>query len=280
MISRLGCLLALAISVQSATATLIDLSLDELMNLEVTLVSRRPQLLTQTPAAITMLTGDELRQLGVRSLPDALRLVPGFQVGQVDANKWVVTSRGIAGLFANKLLVLVDGRSVYTPLFSGVFWESQDVFMEDVERLEVIRGPGGTLWGANAVNGIVNVVTKPAGDTARNFVEIGAGTTRRQVALRHMRQISGGNLRVDVERIQHGRTTSAGDLPIRDDWRMHRAGFRADIQTASSDQFTLLGTARSGAVGQSLTYVAQPVPPAAMTRYFDVDLFAANLLGH
>ncbi|MBT3342694.1 MAG: TonB-dependent receptor [Gemmatimonadetes bacterium] len=280
MIPRLGWVLAILMcGVRPADAALIDLSLDELMDLEVTLVSRRPQLLAETPAAVIVLTGDELRRAGVRSLPDALRLVPGFQVGQVDANKWVVTSRGFAGLFANKLLVLVDGRSVYTPLFSGVFWESQGVFMEDVERLEVIRGPGGALWGANAVNGIVNVITKPAGDTAQTFVEMGAGNERRQVAFRHGRQIRGGNLRIDAERIDRSRTTGAGDLPVRDDWRMHRVGFRADFETDTGHELTFLGSARGGSVGQSVTYVAQPVPALATTQYFDADLFAVDLLG-
>ncbi len=184
--------LLLSISIADAKTGLANLSLDELMDLEVTLLSRRPQRVTETPAALAILTGDELRRIGVHSLPDALRLAPGFQVGQVDANKWVVASRGFAGLFANKLLVLVDGRSVYTPLFSGVFWESQGVLMEDVERLEIIRGPGGSLWGANAVNGIVNVVTRPAATTPETFVHLGAGSERRQLALRHGRPIPGG----------------------------------------------------------------------------------------
>ncbi len=153
--------LLLSISIADAKTGLANLSLDELMDLEVTLLSRRPQRVTETPAALAILTGDELRRIGVHSLPDALRLAPGFQVGQVDAHKWVVASRGFAGLFANKLLV-------------------------------IIRGPGGSLWGANTVNGIVNVVTRPAATTPETFVHLGAGSERRQLALRHGRPIPGG----------------------------------------------------------------------------------------
>lgn len=275
----LAVLLSLLCLSLPASAGLADLSLDELMNLEVTLVSRRPQPVTETPAALAVLTGDELRRFGVRSIPDALRLAPGFQVGQIDANKWVVTARGFAGLFANKLLVLVDGRSVYTPLFSGVFWESQGVLMEDVDRLEVIRGPGGTLWGANAVNGIVNVVTRPATETTRTFVEIGVGTERQQLAARYGRQIRGGAVRIDVERTATRRSAPAGRLPVHDDWRMQRVGFRADLDRNGTDFLTLLGNIRGGTVGQSVTFVAQPVPAVATTHYTDADVVALDLLG-
>ncbi|MEE3263732.1 MAG: TonB-dependent receptor plug domain-containing protein [Candidatus Latescibacterota bacterium] len=271
--------LLLSISIADAKTGLANLSLDELMDLEVTLLSRRPQRVTETPAALAILTGDELRRIGVHSLPDALRLAPGFQVGQVDANKWVVASRGFAGLFANKLLVLVDGRSVYTPLFSGVFWESQGVLMEDVERLEIIRGPGGSLWGANAVNGIVNVVTRPAATTPETFVHLGAGSERRQLALRHGRPIPGGGLRFDAERMDRGRSAAAGDKPVRDDWHMQRVGFRADVERGPADHLTLLGNVRGGSVGQSVTFVMQASPAVARTQYFDADLLALDVLG-
>jgi len=124
------------------TDDLAHMSLEELMDIEVSLQSRKPRPISESAASVAVITADDLRRSGVRSLPEALRLVPGLQVGVVDANKWNVTARGFSGLFANKLLVLIDGRSVYTPLFSGVFWESQDVLFEDVERIEIIRGPG------------------------------------------------------------------------------------------------------------------------------------------
>ncbi|MBT5059233.1 MAG: TonB-dependent receptor [Gemmatimonadetes bacterium] len=275
----LTAILLLTHCVSEAKTGLADLSLDELMDLEVTLVSRRPQRVTETPAALAIITGDELRRLGVKSLPDALRLAPGFQVGQVDANKWVVASRGFAGLFANKLLVLVDGRSVYTPLFSGVFWESQGVLMEDVERLEIIRGPGGSMWGANAVNGIVNVVTREAATTPETFVHVGAGSERRQLAVRHGRPIPGGGLRIDAERIDIGRSAAAGDKPVRDDWQMQRVGLRADVDRGASDHLTVLGNVRGGSVGQSVTFVMQALPAVASTKYSDADLLSYDVLG-
>ena len=143
--NRLAFFLASAICTAGAdeiskNASLGELSIEELMDVEVTLASRRPERLAETAAASYVLTGEELDRLGIRSLPDALRLVPGMQVGRVDANKWVVSARGFPGLFANKLLVLIDGRTVFTPLVSGVFWESQDIVFDDVEHIEIIRG--------------------------------------------------------------------------------------------------------------------------------------------
>ena len=155
---------------------LADLSLEELMNIKVTLASRHPEKISQVPAAIHAFTGDDLRRIGGRTLPEALRLVPGMHVGRVDANKWAFTRRGFNNLFANKLLVLIDGRSVYTPAFSGVFWETQDLVLADVERIEVIRGPGGSLWGANTVNGIINIVSQPAALTTGTYAQVGSGT--------------------------------------------------------------------------------------------------------
>ena len=175
---RIGVFLTLLIAANSTGADQIDLthlSIEQLMEVEVELASRKPQRISDIAAAISVLTDEDLQHSAARTIPDALRVVPGLQVASVDANKWVVTARGFAGLFANKLLVQIDGRSVYTPLFSGVFWESQDVILADVDRIEVIRGPGGTMWGANAVNGIVNVVTKSAAETPGLLLEVGAG---------------------------------------------------------------------------------------------------------
>ena len=149
-------------SIGASGVDLTELSLEELMNVEVITVSRRDQGLFETPAAIHVITREDIRRSGVRSIPEALRSVPGLFVGRVDANKWAISARGFAGLFSNKLLVLIDSRSVYSPLFSGVFWEAQDVVLEDVDRIEVIRGSGGALWGANAVNGIINIITRNA----------------------------------------------------------------------------------------------------------------------
>nr|HID58423.1 TonB-dependent receptor [Desulfobacterales bacterium] len=144
---------------------LTEMSIEALMDIEVTSVSKKAQKLSESAAAIFAMTSEDIRRSGVTNIADALRMVPGLHVGRIDSSKWAVSSRGFNGRFANKLLVLIDGRSVYTPSFSGVYWEVQDTLLEDVERIEVIRGPGAALWGANAVNGVINIITKKAADT-------------------------------------------------------------------------------------------------------------------
>ena len=150
-----------------AAQDLAQLSLEELMMVEVSTVGKRSQTLSETPAAIYVLTQEEIRRSGATSIPEALRRVPGLNVAQLNSNQWAISARGFNGLFANKVLVLIDGRNVYSPLFAGVNWDVQDMLLEDVERIEVIRGPGATLWGANATNGVINIITKRAEDTPR-----------------------------------------------------------------------------------------------------------------
>lgn len=140
-------------------AVLADLALEDLARLDVATVSRKTQKLSETPAAVTVLTAEDIRRSGARSIPEALREVPGVSVAQIGANRWAVGVRMAEGRFSNKLLVQIDGRSIYNPLFSGVFWEAIDLPMEDIERIEVVRGPGASLWGANAVTGVINIVT-------------------------------------------------------------------------------------------------------------------------
>ena len=145
---------------ESIDSHLLDFSIEELMNIEVTTVSRRSQKLTEVAAAIFVITQDDIRRSGATSIPDALRMAPGVQVERVSTDKWAISIRGFNGIYANKLQVLMDGRSVYNPLFAGVLWEQQDTLMADIERIEVIRGPAATTWGANAVNGVINIITK------------------------------------------------------------------------------------------------------------------------
>ena len=151
------------------------ISLEDLMNLRVTSVSKREQKLAGAPAAIFVITQEDIAHSGARNVPDALRLAPGLEVARIDENKWAIAARGFNGRFTNKLLVLIDGRSVYTPLFSGVYWNVQDVLLEDVDRIEVIRGPGATLWGANAVNGVINIITKGASATQGGLAQPATG---------------------------------------------------------------------------------------------------------
>ncbi|MCK5323839.1 MAG: TonB-dependent receptor plug domain-containing protein, partial [Desulfobulbaceae bacterium] len=208
-----------------------ELSLEELMNIEITSVSKKPEKLADAAAAVFVVTREDIRRSGVTSIPEALRMAPGINVARIDSNKWAVTSRGFNGRFANKLLVLIDGRSVYTPSFSGVHWEVIDIFLEDVDRIEVIRGPGATLWGANAVNGVINIITKHAADTQGGLIAMGAGTEERG--------FGGVRYGTDMGETTYGRfyakgfkrdefvhNTTGDDAG--DDWDMLRGGFRLD----------------------------------------------------
>ena len=152
------------------------LPLESLLERRVTSVSKKAQPVTDAAAAVFVITREDIRRSGVTSIADALRMVPGVQVARIDSNKWAVSSRGFNGRFANKLLVLMDGRSLYTPFFIGVYWEVQDTVLEDIDRIEVIRGPGAALWGANAVNGVINIITKSAEMTTGGLVTGGGGT--------------------------------------------------------------------------------------------------------
>jgi iron complex outermembrane receptor protein len=165
-----------------------DLSIEELANIDITSVSRRPERLQDAPASVFVITADDIRRAGVRSLPEALRLAPNLQVARSSNANYFISARGMNGTSsspANKLLVMIDGRSVYTPLFSGVFWDEPDMMLEDVERIEVISGPGGTLWGVNAVNGVINITTRHADDTRGDLAVLRADEDGAQLAFRH-----------------------------------------------------------------------------------------------
>ena len=151
-------------------------SLEQLINAEVTTASRMPEKRSRVPAAVYVISQEDIRRSGATSIPEALRLAPGIQVSRIDSSKWAIGIRGFASRLARAMLVLIDGRSVYSPLFAGTYWEVQDTLLEDVDRIEVILGPGGTLWGANAVNGIINIITKEAKDTQGTLVTAGGGS--------------------------------------------------------------------------------------------------------
>src|ERR1700691_1981921 len=168
--------LLLSISSFAQKQDLSQLSLEDLMNTEVTSVSKKEQSLSRTASAIFVISSENIRRSGATNIPDLLRMVPGMDVAQINANTWAVSSRGLNGCFSNELLVLLDGRNVYLPTFGGVFWDVLDMPLEDIERIEVIRGPGGTIWGANAVNGVVNIITKKAADTHGGLIVGGGGT--------------------------------------------------------------------------------------------------------
>jgi len=246
--------LALADSVspalaQQPKADLADLSLEELANLQVTSVSRRAERLSDAAASIFAITGDDIRRSGATSLPEALRLAPNLQVARVDARQYAISARGFNSTTANKLLVLIDGRTVYTPLFSGVFWDAQDVFLEDVGRIEVISGPGATLWGANAVNGVINVITRPAAETKGLVAFAGGGNRESGIGVRYGTDLPGGALRIYGKGFDRDNTVRANGSDVPDGWQNAQGGFRADWGTASNG-FTLQGDAYRGTIDQ------------------------------
>lgn len=258
-----------------------QLSLEDLLRMEVTTVSRKAQRLTGTAAAAFVLTGDDIQRSGATSLPEALRLVPGVEVARIGSSRWAVSARGFNSRFANKLLVLVDGRSVYSPLFSGVFWEAEDVLLEDIERIEVIRGSGAALWGANAVNGIINIVTRAARRTQGTLVSALAGDEERaQVGVRHGRALDDdtalrlwakGGLRQQVIDLIGQRSGA--------DWRYSRAGFRLDRDAAASQRLLLTGGVHDGVSGETLI-VPSLTGPAYAKPVFNAQVNrGANLLG-
>jgi outer membrane receptor for ferrienterochelin and colicin len=182
---RIGAFLAVllcpspAARAQQQAADLTERSLEDLMNVEVTSVSKKPEKLSRTASAVFVITQEDIRRSGATDIPDLLRMVPGIDVAQIDANAWAVSARGLNGRFSNELLVLVDGRSLYTSSFGGVFWDVVDLPIEDIERIEVIRGPGGSSWGANAVNGVINIITKNTSDTLGGLAVSGGATFNR-----------------------------------------------------------------------------------------------------
>jgi len=182
----LAAAVAACLSAAAPAAPLADLPLEELMRIEVVSAARKSQRLADVAASMHVITAEDLRSSGVRDLPEALRLVPGMDVAQLSASRWGISTRGFTGRYANKLLVLVDGRSVYSPLFSGVLWEAERVPLDTIERIEVMHGPAGAIWGSNAVNGVINIITRAAAETQGSLVDVAAGDGGRR-ALRAAR---------------------------------------------------------------------------------------------
>lgn len=256
-----------------------QISLEELLQIEVISLTKKPESLAEAAAAVYVITPDDIRRSGVTSLPEALRLAPGVQVAHIDANKWAVGVRGFASRLSRSLLVLIDGRSVYSPLFAGVYWEVQDTLLEDVERIEVIRGPGGTIWGANAVNGVINIITKRAQETQGGLLVGGGGSEEQGFGgVRYGGKI-GENLFYRVYGKAFNRDAAFhSTVPDFDDWRMGQAGFRLDWDGHHADTVTVQGDFYTGEVGQRAA-VTTFTPPFRTTVEADADLAGGNLLG-
>ncbi len=258
----------------------LDLTLEELMNIEVTSVSKKEEKLANASAAIYVITQDDIRRSGHQRIPELLRMVPGVQVARIDANKWAISIRGFNGNFANKLLVLIDGRSVYTPVFSGVYWDIQDTLIEDIDRIEVVRGPGASLWGANAVNGVINIITKSAKETQGGLVTAGGGSV--ELAFGGLRY--GGRLRDDMHYRVYGKYyghddfVDAGGIHAADEWRMGQGGMRFDWDISPEDLFTGQGDLYVGESGATIPFT-QTVSPPFVELVDDMEhAFGGNLL--
>jgi iron complex outermembrane recepter protein len=262
---------------------LADLSLEQLMSIEVYSAAKKKQRLSDSAAAVYVLTQDDIRRSGVTTIPEALRLVPGVEVGRISSNTWAITIRGFNERFANKLLVLIDGRSVYTPLFAGVYWDVQDVVLEDVDRIEVIRGPGGTLWGANAVNGVINIITKSAKDTQGVLVSGGAGTEETGfTTARYGAEIAPHTYaRVYTKYFERDsfESTRAGNQghDASDNWWQGRGGFRVDWDPGDADALTVQGDVYGGD-SDSFSGQAAPPPDFAVSGPESPGVIGGNVL--
>jgi iron complex outermembrane receptor protein len=254
------------------------LSLEELLRVEISTVMRVPEPATAIPAAVFVITQDDIRRSGATSLPEVLRLAPGLQVAQQDAARYSIGMRGFADRLARSMLVLIDGRAVYSPLFAGTYWEVQDTLLEDIERIEIIRGPGGTLWGANAVNGIINIITKRAQDTRGALVSATLGSDAQgPIGVRYGGKAgSNGFFRVYAKAFDRDPQFHADDADY-DKWRMVQGGFRGDWTLSRSRTLTVQSDLYMGDLGQRFS-VPLSAPPFTQTSTRDAALSGGNVL--
>ena len=257
-----------------------DLTLEQLVNITVTSVSKQETPLESAPAAIYVITQEDIRRSGMTSIPELLRMVPGLDVARIDANHWVVSSRGFSDQYANKLLVLVDGRTVYSPLFAGVYWNIQDTSLADIDRIEVIRGPGATLWGANAVNGVINIITKKARDTQGGLVSVDYGTEEEPATtIRYGGQLA-TNLfyRAYVKYFNRDHFADSTGRATADGWDAVHTGFRLDWEPTEINNFTLQGDYYYSHAGETVD-TATFTPPYTMRNNYDDQNRGGNVLG-
>ncbi len=229
------------------TDQLLDMNLEQLVASEVTSVSRKSQSILAAPAAVYSITQEDIRRSGARTIPDILRMAPGLQVYKLNNHTWSVSARGNSSIFSNKILILIDGRSIYSPFIGGVHWETQDMLLEDIERIEVIRGPGAAMWGANSVNGVINIITRSARVTQGTYAELGAGDLEKGfAAIRHGGQIGEDiSYRAYVKQFELGAQDDLGstlaareqylDGSAEDNRRMKQTGFRIDWDKGALD---------------------------------------------
>lgn len=258
----------------------LNLSVEDLLNVEVTSVAKKAQSLNDAAAAIFVISNEDIKRSGVTSIPDALRLAPGLDIAKINANQWAVSSRGFNGRFANKLLVLIDGRNAYSRSFSGVYWENQDVMMEDIDRIEVIRGPGAALWGANAVNGVINIITKNSAETQGGLLTGGGGNQERGFgSLRYGTKLGEDTTaRAYVKGFDRNQNTLQSGGKAGDNWDKVQGGFRLDSQLSMQDALTVQGDVYKATINQ-FAYFPQISAPYQATGNVSNDDVGGNLLG-
>jgi iron complex outermembrane receptor protein len=265
---------------QSPQKNLGDLSIEDLMNVKVTSVTKKEQRVSQTGAAIFVITAEDIQRSGAINVPDLLRMVPGIHVAQLDANIWVISVRGFSDRFADKVLVLIDGRAVYTPTSSGVYWDQQDVPLEDIDRIEVIRGPGGSVWGANAVNGIISITTKRSDATLGGLVSAVAGSQETTDGLLQ----NGGKLgkagafRLFGKYFGTANLRLDGATPGADGWHVLHTGFRSDLPVFAKDTLTVQGDAVGTSEGEVVNVVLSNALPQQPTFVSRTKVSAGNIL--
>ena len=256
-------------------------SIEDLMSIKVTSVSKKEEKTSQSAAAVFVISREDIGHSGALSIPDLLRMVPGLDVAQIDVGKWAISARGFNGQYSNKLLVLIDGRTVYSPIFAGVFWDSQNVPLDSIERVEVIRGPGAAVWGSNAVNGVINIITLSAQDTQGGYLAAGEGNAATgPEAIRYGGKVHKlGAFRVYAEGFQYSALTTLAGLNGHDDWRHIHGGFRADSTISAKDSLTTEGEVYAGNAGEIAIFPVGLLPPENATvalrdRYSGWDLLS------
>ena len=277
------------VDVAQGDLTPTELTLEQLMNVEITSIMKTATRLSDTPGAIYVLSSDDIKRTGATTIPEALRVVPGLNVARIDTNKWAISARGFNGEFSNKLLVLIDGRSIYTPLFSGVWWDQQDVMIEDIERIEVIRGPNASLWGANAVNGVVNIITKNAKHTLGSLVSTHIGSERTGAGLRYGAKIDEETFINVYGRISRYKSQNEplSNININETDLLNKIGFRYDKQINSNNMITLKGDVFNGdSSGAAITFptlsnalTPQLIPPYSESVSTRQEFIGYNLQG-
>lgn len=264
----------------------LDMDLAQLMQVTVTSVAKKPQTLADTAAAVFVISQEDIRRSGVTSIPEALAMAPGLHVARISAGKWSVSARGFGGYTSNKLLVLMDGRSLYTPAYSGTFWDAQNTLLEDVERIEVIRGPGGTIWGANAVNGVINIITKKAQTTEGTLVRVRAGNGEQGAAAREgfkIGEATFGRLYATTSNYESNILCSnfpgKSDDDANDDWQNIQSGFRLDGKGGTGNEWTLQGDVYKIDGNQIVFPYWLDRPPYRTANYGDYSAGGGNLTG-